>query len=160
VEQQPAAAPTPAMASVPITAPAPKAAGSREIRLVAPTKDELNDITKMWNRVERACEHSGRLSALLADMKFKSRDGDRAVLEVDPKLFGAAKSLESDLQKAMSEAFGMQMSLLIESATIVEEATREEASKPTTNMSEHALVKQAIELFGAKLISVSPRRKS
>lgn len=113
----------------------------------------------MWNRVERACEHSGRLSALLSDIKIKSRDGDKAVLEVDPKLFGAAKSLEADLQKAFSAAFGVHMSLLIESAEVVEQATEEEAAKPTTNMSEHALVKQAIELFGAKIISVAPRRR-
>jgi len=152
-------APGPTIVSGPTAAVAPKVAATRDIRLVAPTSDELNDVTKMWNRVERACEHSGRLSALLADMKLKSRDGDKAVLEVDSKLFGAAKSLESDLQKAMSEAFGMHMSLLIESAKIVEQATEEEAAKPTTNMSEHALVKQAIELFGAKIISVSPRRK-
>lgn len=114
----------------------------------------------MWNRVEQACGGNRRLEVLIGDMTLREATSDTAVVVVDPKLLGAARTHSRDLESALGAAFGRTMKIDLQPAATVEVATEQEAAKPRTNMQEHALVKQAIQLLNARIVSVGPRQKT
>jgi hypothetical protein len=124
-----------------------------------PTPDELADVARLWNRVEQACGGNRRLELLLEDMQLRTVENDKAVVVVDPKMLSAARSTSSELAAAMGQAFGRTITVeLLPSEAGVAAPTGPE--RPRTNMHEHPLVKQAIELLNARVINVGPRQKN
>lgn len=158
VVRHPAASAPVRPAPSPAKPPAPPAKVATAPVLKPPTPEELSDVARLWNRVEQACGGNRRLEVLLEDMQLRTVENGKAVVVVDPKMLSAARSTSSDLAAALGQAFGRTLTLELLPAE-VEAAAPTEPEKPRTNMHEHPLVKQAIELFAARVINVGPRQK-
>ena len=84
--------------------------------------------------------------------------GDRAELSVPPGLLGAAQSCGKELEAIFQRIMGRSVSVAF-SAEGARESAAESSAPAKAPMSEHPLVKQAIEVFGGRLVSVSARKK-
>jgi len=128
--------------------------------------EELRDVLGLWERIGEACSGNRRLRVLLGDMSLSRIDGDTAIVSVTPLMFPAANAYASDLGQAFKTAYGIDLSVRFESAVQLSDAAVQSGAAspaapttepPKTNAAEHPLVRQAIELLGARLVSIRPR---
>lgn len=114
-----------------------------------------------WSRVLSAAAPNRRLRVLLNDCSLVKAEDDVVVLSVSAALLSAVRAKEKDLCDLLAVAWDRAVKLELRpdgagAAPTVEQpaATTESA----TEIAEHPVVKRAIELFGAKVIRVQPRK--
>ncbi|HYE60827.1 MAG TPA: hypothetical protein VD997_02430 [Phycisphaerales bacterium] len=131
------------------------------------------DPVALWNMVTEACQKQHRMRILVGSLKLVTKDEHKAVLEVSDEMRTAAQSAERDLCTLLSIAWGQNLAIELKTAsgekveplpkpaaaTTSPGAAPNPPATPTTPISDHPLIKQATELFGAKIISTQPRKK-
>lgn len=134
----------------------------------------------VWSRVVRSAGASSPiLRAVLTNATLETVDGDAAVVTCASRFLPGARKLQGAIAQALSRELGREMRVDLRSsdaeeapslAAALDAATpeadahartsAEPASRPSFNPNlavEQALVKQAIELFGARVVEVKPR---
>jgi hypothetical protein len=117
---------------------------------------------------------------LVGSMKLLRVDNDLATLQVAEEMRPAAATAQQDLSTLLSTAWGQPVRVEIESlppsppragpergastpatqpAPAASTTQAAPAPPPPSDISSHPLVKQAMELFGARVVGVQPRRK-
>jgi hypothetical protein len=168
----------PAPPQPPLPKPAPPAAVEPKNPLASATR--LNgplpsDPVKLWELVVGACASQHRMRMLVGNIKLIAKEEDRAILEVRSDLRTAAQSAERDLAALLSNAWGQDIKIdylhnpeqsgevgpAAAAAPNAAASTAHAASDntPRVPITDHPLIKQAVELFGAKVVGVQPRRK-
>jgi hypothetical protein len=135
-------------------------------RLSGPLPD---DPVALWSMVTEACQKQHRMRILVGSLKLVTKDDRRAVLEVTDEMRTAAQSAERDLCTLLSVAWGQNLAIELKTASgeNVEPGPRSAQgptpshapAAPSAPIGDHPLIKQAAELFGAKIISTQPRKK-
>jgi hypothetical protein len=129
-----------------------------------------DDPVALWNMVTDACQKQHRMRILVGSLKLVTKDDRKAVLEVTDEMRTAAQSAERDLCTLLSIAWGQELAIELKTASgeKVEPAPRpvptpapdaHAPAAPSTPIGDHPLIKQATELFGARIISTQPRKK-
>lgn len=113
----------------------------------------------IWDRAIAACTANRRLRLLMQESKLAALEGGSAKVHVKPALLTIAQACAADMGVALSQAAGRTITVAIESDGPAPEATEVNLGTPLPSMAEHPLVKQAIELFGGRLLSAGPRKK-
>ncbi len=113
----------------------------------------------VWDRAIAACSANRRLRLLMQESKLVVMDQDSARVLVKPALLTIARSCATDMEAALSQAAGSTIRVVIESDGPAPEANEGHPGTPMPSMAEHPLVKQAIELFGGRLLSAGPRKR-
>ncbi|HWQ27822.1 MAG TPA: hypothetical protein VNN12_02235 [Dehalococcoidia bacterium] len=121
----------------PKTSPAPESAGS------------------LWEQALAAAAGNRRLRVLLNDCQPVSISRERVVILATPAVAGAVRAGEKDLRTMLAAAWGTSVEVEIRQSTPPPQP--EAQSQPTTA---HPLVRKAIDLFGATLVRVQPRKDS
>ncbi len=125
------------------------------------------DPVALWSMVVEACQKQHRMRMLVGGLKLVTKDDERAVLAVSDEMRTAAQSAERDLCTLLSVAWGQSLKVELTSATgerleaapqAVKEAPPNPAA-PLPPIQDHPLIRDAVELFGAKVISTQPRKK-
>lgn len=122
----------------------------------APSADPSMSI---WDRAIAACTANRRLRLLMQESKLEALQGGLAKVLVKPALLTIAQACVADMGTALSQAAGRTITVVIESDGPAPEATEVSLGTPLPSMAEHPLVKQAIELFGGRLLSAGPRKR-
>jgi hypothetical protein len=126
------------------------------------------DPVALWNMVTDACQKQHRMRILVGSLKLVTKDDQKAVLEVTDEMRTAAQSAERDLCTLLSVAWGQELAIELKTASgervepVVRAAPAAEGqapSAPAPAIGDHPLIKQAAELFGARIISTQPRKK-
>jgi pyruvate/2-oxoglutarate dehydrogenase complex dihydrolipoamide acyltransferase (E2) component len=108
---------------------------------------------------------------LIGNMKLVDIAEDRAVVSIHEEMRPLAERSERELSAVLEAAWGRPVRVEIAGAPArpePEPAAQAEsapppaapAPAPKAAVAEHPLVRQAIELFGATLVGVQPRRNS
>lgn len=113
----------------------------------------------VWDRAIAACSANRRLRLLMQESKLVAMDENSARVLVKPALLTIARSCATDMEAALSQAAGTTLHVVIESDGPAPEAGEGQLATPMPSMAEHPLVKQAIELFGGRLVSAGPRKR-
>lgn len=114
-----------------------------------------------------------RLRVLLNDCTLVKAENDVVVLAVSEALLGSARANEKELLGLLAGAWDRAVRLELRRAGDAPAAEPRPApnspspateppatpSPPQPPVAEHPLVKQAIELFGARVVGVQPRKK-
>ena len=135
-------------------------------RLSGPLPD---DPVALWSMVVEACQKQHRMRLLVGNLKLVTKDDERAVLAVSDEMRTAAQSAERDLCTLLSVAWGQSLKVeltssageRLESAAPPAEETPP-AAAPAAGLPpihDHPLIKDAVELFGARVISTQPRKR-
>lgn len=148
-------------AVVPVSEPAaPSAAPSLAAAPVAsaPMDDP-------WGKVLAAAGPNRRLRILLNDITLVSVENDVVVLAVSEALHGAARANEKELCGLLASAWDRAVKLELRQEGGTAPAATPAATQAAINanlqaVQEHPLVKQAMELFGAKVVSVQARKNA
>ncbi len=130
-----------------------------------------HDPVALWSMVMDACQSQHRMRLLVGNLKLVSKDDQRAVLEVSEEMRTAAQSAERDLCTLLSVAWGQQVRVELTSmgnavGSVEKGGAEEPAVSPPPSLvtlkpiGDHPLIRQAMELFGAKVISTQARRKA
>jgi hypothetical protein len=126
-----------------------------------------------------ACATQHRMRMLVGNMKLLKVDNDLALLQVAEELRPTAANAQQELSALLSTAWGQTVRVEIESLAPTppraelglggETPATQPAPTPTSppadirlprsDIASHPLIKQAIDLFGARVIGVQPRRK-
>jgi hypothetical protein len=132
-----------------------------------------------------ACATQHRMRMLVGNMKLLKVDNDLALLQVADELRPTAAGAQQELSNLLSTAWGQPVRVEIESlpasapasaatkeahpaSRMTDRAPSPAAAAPQSSatnapalppIADHPLVKQAIDLFGAKVIGVQARRK-
>lgn len=101
-----------------------------------------------------------RVSLLLTAAKLVRLDADAAVLSLSPQDRTLARSMERDLLAVLAAGLGRPVRVEFDAEPEPEKAAPSEPEQPRTPIDQHPMVKQAIELFGGRIISVQPRPKA
>jgi len=146
--------------------PVPPAPAGLELKPV-----NAADLGSVWSLVREACGGNRRLSVLMNEMQLVSVGEQTAVVRVADEVRAAVASTEKDLAAAMATVLGREVRVEIsgkaqhaEAGAALPGATdsplkpEEPLTAVRTPITDHPLVKHAIELFGARVISVQPRR--
>lgn len=117
-----------------------------------------------WGKVLAAAGPNRRLRILLNDISLVSVENDVVVLAVSEALHGAARASEKELCGLLASAWDRAVKLELRQEG-GEAAATPAASQASINanllaLQEHPLVKQAMELFGAKVVSVQARKNA
>lgn len=153
---EPAAMTAPTVPIAPATQPAPSA-----VVTAAPSMGD-----DPWAKVLAAANPNRRLRILLKDITLVGVENDVVVLAVSEALAGAARANEKELCGLLASAWDKAVKLELRqhgqpaSATLAPAETQQAINANLQAIQEHPLVKQAIELFGAKLTSVQARKSS
>jgi hypothetical protein len=138
-----------------------------------------DDPLKLWEMVIGACATQHRMRMLVGNMKLLKVDNDLALLQVAEELRPTAASAQQELSALLSTAWGQTVRVEIESLspappravpsgespaaqsapTPASQPAGSDIRLPTSDIASHPLIKQAIDLFGARVIGVQPRRK-
>jgi hypothetical protein len=121
----------------------------------AEPKPILTEATALWERALAAAAGNRRLRVLLSDCRPVSITSERVVLEAPPEVAGAVRAGEKELRAMLCTALGTSIDLEILQTT--PPAQPHAPSQPATA---HPLVKKAIDLFGATLVRIQPRKDS
>ncbi|GEM_PF-1343172 len=121
----------------------------------------LQDVKALWARMLEAATESRRLRVLLADLTPESVTNEELVLVPHPSVLLAANTLRAELQSLVLRVTGRRVVITYRTPEATGSAEVEHASAAPTieAMSEHPLVKQAMELTGGKVIGVQARKK-
>lgn len=95
----------------------------------------------------------------MQESKLAEFEGNSAKVLVKPALLTIAQACVGDLSAALSHAAGRTIHVAIESDGPAPEANEVNLAVQLPSMAEHPLVKQAIELFGGRLLSAGPRKR-
>ena len=97
------------------------------------------------------------MGALVEQLTLERVEGGVAVLTADPSVAVTARSRAAELEQLASRAWQARVTLRIVDA----EAPAPPAGEETTrvSMSEHPLVRLAVDELGARLIAVQPRAR-
>lgn len=113
----------------------------------------------VWDRAIASCTSNRRLRLLMQESKLAALEGGSAKVLVKPALLTIAHACSADMSALLSSAAGETIAVAIASDGPVPESNAVDLSVPLPSMAEHPLVKQAIELFGGRLLSAGPRKK-
>ncbi|MFA6044495.1 MAG: hypothetical protein WC718_05885 [Phycisphaerales bacterium] len=118
-----------------------------------------------WGKVLAAAGPNRRLRILLNDISLVSVENDVVVLAVSEALHGAARANEKELCGLLATAWERAVKLELrqeggEAAAATPAATQAAINANLQAVQEHPLVKQAMELFGAKVVSVQARKNA
>ncbi len=113
-----------------------------------------------WAQVLSAASGNRRMRILLNDCSLVNVADDQVVIAVSDALLSAAQSNEKELGDLLARAWDRAVKVELRGASQVAPAgaASEPAPEPTTPITEHPLVKQAMELFSAKLVGVQARK--
>lgn len=112
----------------------------------------------MWDRAIAACTANRRLRLLMQESKLIEIEGHSARVRVKPALLTIAQACAADMAAVLTLAAGTAINVVIESDGPAPESESVDLSTPLPSMAEHPLVKQAIQLFGGRLLSAGPRK--
>lgn len=98
-----------------------------------------------------------RARVILSEARVAGVAGGVVSILVKPTLLGPAQQSISEIEAILSEVSGEALRVEVALDELAAAAAVESA--PTVDIQNHPLVKQAIELFGGKVISTGPRRK-
>ncbi len=107
-----------------------------------------------WPAVVGACASSRRVRLALEGSAVVERTDAGVTVRVAPAMVGTARASLDEIVQAASRVAGRAVAV----ALVAPEASVAEA-KPLAPPTEHPLVKQAMELFGARVVSVQARRE-
>lgn len=112
-----------------------------------------------WDRILEAAGSYRRLRVVLGDSSLVRLDAERVVIRVPESLRAVARASERELLAVVASALGRSVAVEIEAPEAAQpEAGEAEAVKaPRTPVDQEPLVRQAMELFGARLVSVTVR---
>ncbi|MBL8989980.1 MAG: hypothetical protein JNJ48_00205 [Phycisphaerae bacterium] len=128
------------------------------------------DAAALWAAVEARGRERGSLRPLLEQMKIESWIDDRVIVLVGPRVLGLAQRSAEALTELFSGAAGRPVTLDLRpgvdapppaespAAQRSAGAANSAAAADAAAAREHPVVKKAVELFGAKIVRVSPRR--
>lgn len=114
-----------------------------------------------WSRVLSAAAPNRRLRVLLNDCSLVKAEDDVVVLSVSAALLSAVRAKEKDLCDLLAIAWDRAVKLELRPDGAEASPPVEQPVAPTESaaaIAEHPVVKRAIELFGAKVIRVQPRK--
>ncbi len=123
-----------------------------------------------------ACATQHRMRMLVGNMKLLKVDNDLALLQVAEELRPTAANAQQELSALLSTAWGQTVRVEIESLspappravpsgespaaqsapTPASQPAGSDIRLPTSDIASHPLIKQAIDLFGARVIGVQP----
>lgn len=112
-----------------------------------------------WDRILEAAGSYRRLRVVLGDSSLVRLDAERVVIRVPESLRAVVRASERELLAVVASALGRSVAVEIEAPEAAQpEAGEAEAVKaPRTPADQEPLVRQAMELFGARLVSVTGR---
>ncbi|NUQ68318.1 MAG: hypothetical protein HUU18_08580 [Phycisphaerales bacterium] len=114
-----------------------------------------------WDRILEAAGSYRRLRVVLGDSSLVRLDAQRVVIRVPESLRAVVRASERELLAVVASALGRSVAVEIEAPApeaAPPEAGEAEAVKATrTPADQEPLVRQAMELFGARLVSVTVR---
>ncbi|MBK9188222.1 MAG: hypothetical protein IPM33_04625 [Phycisphaerales bacterium] len=114
-----------------------------------------------WDRILEAAGSYRRLRVVLGDSSLVRLDAQRVVIRVPESLRAVVRASERELLAVVASALGRSVAVEIEAPApeaAPPEAGEAEAVKATrTPADQEPLVRQAMELFGARLVSVTGR---
>lgn len=141
------------MAGAPPASPTPQVVIDPPVVSQTPIGDPA-----FWPRVMQLCSGSRRVKVMLESARLvevKPAPG-RVTLEVAGHLLAAARGLARDIETLAATIAGEPVSFAFQPAPGSE--TLAPAPEPIPNVQEHPLVRQAMELFNARVLSVQPRQ--
>lgn len=157
---------------VPVSKPAIVSSGlaavvgpEREASISAAAPAALAPVDDPWGKVLAAAGPNRRLRILLNDISLVSVENDVVVLAVSEALHGAARANEKELCGLLASAWERAVKLELRqegggAAAATAGATQAAINANLQAVQEHPLVKQAMELFGAKVVSVQARKNA
>jgi hypothetical protein len=117
------------------------------------------DAPNFWEAVIEAASSNRRARIILENSTCVSitRQDPRTTLariRVTPEVLAACRSSLAEIEAIASQTAGhrVQIDPVADAPAVIEPAT------PRSNINEHPLVKSAMELFKARLLSVQPRQ--
>lgn len=131
---------------------------------------EPGDAPGLWAAVEARGRERGSLRPLLEQMRVESWIDDRVIVLVGPRVLGLAQRSAEALAELFSSAAGRALTLDLRPgadvspvppspvAQRVAGAANAAAAADAAAAREHPVVKKAVELFGARIVRVKPRR--
>jgi hypothetical protein len=139
------------------------------ISSVTPLRGPLpDDPVELWSMVINASQKQHRMRLLVGNLRLVSKDDERAVLAVSDEMRTAALSAERDLCTLLSVAWGQNLKIELTSASgerlestapPPSPAAQEAAPQALPPIHDHPLIKNAVELFGARIISTQARKR-
>lgn len=113
-----------------------------------------------WSRVVDAAQANLRLRVLINDCRLVEVKDDAVVLAVGDTLMAAAMANEKELCDLLARAWDRAVRIEFRGNGAPDSPPpAHDPAAARAAVGEHPLVKQAIELFGARLVGVQPRRK-
>lgn len=109
-----------------------------------------------WDRILEAAGSYRRLRVVLGDSSLVRLDAERVVIRVPESLRAVVRASERELLAVVASALGRSVAVEIE-APAPEAGEAEAVKAPRTPVDQEPLVRQAMELFGARLVSVTVR---
>jgi len=103
-------------------------------------------------------QENRRLRVIVAELTPLSLEG--GVLRVRPGLnmAVAAQALRGELAVLASQVNGASVEIVIEAASAPSTPALEDNGLSLESATQHPLIKQAVELFGARVVRVQPRK--
>lgn len=142
-------------------------------------------LAPLWSKVIRSPGISPILKAILTNSSLTSLDGGKATVVSTPKFATGAPKWIAQITELISHAYGAKVEVVLRAAAagsepITQPAPDDSASSdaaagdtdapamprsqpPSTGSfqpTEHPLVKQALEVFGGRIVDVQPRRRT
>jgi hypothetical protein len=138
--------------------PAPAAATAREVEVGASAGAD-----EVWAAALAAASGARRLRLVMDECVPIALVGARGVgdagvvrVRANPGMPSAVRAQGKEIEAILTRVRGEATRLEVEGA--VADAGAESAATPGASAAEHPLVKMTMELFGAKLIGVQPRK--
>jgi len=112
-----------------------------------------------WAHVLTAAAPNRRLRVLLNDCSLVRAEDDVVVLGVSQALLSAVRANEKELCDLLAQAWDRAVKLAARPLEPTAPAAPPEPSpQAAAEVAEHPVVKKAMELFGAKIVRVQPRK--
>lgn len=113
------------------------------------------DKDRLWQAMLAAASDNRRLRVMLAELAPATLEHNALLLSPAANAALAAERMKGDIEALARRLTGIDLSVAIAKP----QAPAEEAAPSTEAIAEHPLVKQAVELFGGRVIGVQPRRE-
>lgn len=113
-----------------------------------------------WPRMLELCTGNRRLRVVLDSARLIEAKPDpcAVTIEVSGQMIQAARSYARDIEGLAATIAGESVSLVLRSPEPESRPATDAPAAPRTPVQEHPLVKQAMELFKARLLSVQQRQ--
>jgi len=115
--------------------------------------------TELWSRLLEGAAPNRRLRIILAEARLESLSDSSAIILVKPTMLTSAQQLVPDLETLLSQLRAKPTRVEIKPDQAEIEPPLIETT-PRVNIAEHPLVKQAVELFGGRIIGSGPRQRT